>query len=557
MKQFSSKKSIQILAHILKEYEINDVVISPGSRNAPIAIHFAEMDEFNCFSIIDERSAGFVGLGMAKSTERPVIITCTSGTAAANYYPAIIEAFYQNVPLIVITADRPTEFVDLFDGQTIRQKNLYQQHSYGDFELLEDKIEGAEEQNWEMVKKAVEICLTKRGPVHINVPLEEPLYHLVSEIPFYPSVEKTIQTPAYELPGNLVADWNTSKRIMFLVGTINNGGELNALLSQFVKNHSTVVLCEANSNLHYPKFFNHIDRYIFNFEEDDYKRYAPDLLITIGQNVVSKKVKEFLRKAHPAKHWHVDPVWQPDTYFSLTQKVETKPEVFLSLLLGAVELSPNAYYNLWDVLREKADSRHTSYGTTVGFSDFTFFKILSESIPKEYAVHFSNSSAIRYAQLFEFQNDVYCNRGTSGIEGCTSTAVGFAIKHQGPTVLVTGDLSFFYDSNGLWNQYIPPFMRIIVFNNEEGNIFRIIPGPENANDSVLEEFIATKHHRTAENTAKTFGFLYTKVEDEDSLSRVMENFFKASPQPKLLEVNTAREDNARILRAYFQFLQDK
>ena len=136
MKQFSSKRSIQILAHLLKEYGISDIVISPGSRNAPLAIHFSETDEFNCYSIVDERSAGFVGLGMAKNMKKPVALTCTSGSAAANYYPAVTEAFYQNIPLLILTADRPSDFVDIFDGQTIRQKDLYQQHSNGDFQLL-------------------------------------------------------------------------------------------------------------------------------------------------------------------------------------------------------------------------------------------------------------------------------------------------------------------------------------------------------------------------------------------------------------------------------------
>ena len=157
MKQFSSKRSIQILAHLLQEYGIFDIVISPGSRNAPLAIHFSETDDFNCYSIVDERSAGFVGIGMAKSIKKPVALTCTSGSAAANYYPAITEAFYQNTPLLVLTADRPTDFVDIFDGQTIRQKYLYQQHSYGDFQLLEDSMENADDENFAIIKKAIEV----------------------------------------------------------------------------------------------------------------------------------------------------------------------------------------------------------------------------------------------------------------------------------------------------------------------------------------------------------------------------------------------------------------
>ncbi len=323
------QRSIQVLANLFQQYNILDVVISPGSRNAPLSIHFSEIDDFNCYSIVDERSAAFVALGMAISEKKPVAITCTSGSAAANYYPAVTEAFYSNIPLLVLTADRPTDYVDLFDGQTIRQKNIFHQHSYGDFELLEDSKDDAENINSGIIKKAIELCFEKKGPVHINIPLEEPLYDLVSELPTFPLVEKTIKQKEYELPSSLIADWNTSQRIMLLVGTKDYSPELENQLTQLVKNHTVVVLSEVNSNLHHDKFFRHIDRYVTHFSEDDYKTYAPDLLITVGQNVVSKRVKQFLRKAHPKAHWHLDEVWQPDTYFSLTQKIEVKPEVFL------------------------------------------------------------------------------------------------------------------------------------------------------------------------------------------------------------------------------------
>ena len=464
MKQFSSKRSIQILAHLLKEYGIFDIVISPGSRNAPLAIHFSEMDEMNCYSIVDERSAAFVGMGMAKSIKKPVALTCTSGSASANYYPAIAEAFYQNTPLLILTADRPTDFVDIFDGQTIRQKDLYQQHSYGDFQLLEDSVENADDENFSIIKKAIEVCFEKQGPVHINIPLEESLYSMVSELPNFPSVEKTIRETTYKLPPNLVAEWNTAKRIMILVGTRDYSEELEMQLTQLVKNHSVVVLKEANSNLKHDKFFAHIDRYIFNFNDADCKTYAPDLLITVGQNVVSKKVKQFLRKANPKNHWHIDEVWHPDTFFALTEKVKATPEKFFAKLLKFISLEPSAYFNLWDVLRDKRDLKHEEYCVGTLFSDFKVFELLAAQLPEKINLHISNSSAIRYAQLFDFQkNKVYCNRGTSGIDGSTSTAMGYAIKSQKQTVLVTGDMSFFYDINGLWNNYIPPYTRIIVF----------------------------------------------------------------------------------------------
>lgn len=557
MKKYSSKRSIQILAHLLQQYGISDIIISPGSRNAPLAIHFSETDAFNCFSIVDERSAAFVGIGMAISEKKPVAITCTSGSAVANYYPAVTEAFYQNVPLLILTADRPTDFVDIFDGQTIRQKDIFHQHSYGDFQLLEDSKENAEDINFDIIKKAIELCFEKQGPVHINIPLEEPLYDLVSELPSFPAVEKTIKHKEYEIPSNLVAEWNTSQRIMFLVGTRDYSPELENQLSQLVKNHSVVVLSEVNSNLHHEKFFKHIDRYIYNFTEEDYKKYAPDLLVTIGQNVVSKKVKQFLRKARPKQHWHLDEVWQPDTYYSLTEKIEVKPEVFFSKLLKFVNLEPRPYFNLWDVLRDKKDAKHLQFLNKVDFSDFYFFNKASQTIPDNYNIHFSNSSAIRYAQLFDFgKKKIYCNRGTSGIDGSTSTAMGFAIKNANPTLLITGDLGFFYDINGLWNQYIPPFVRIIIFNNGEGNIFKIIPGPGNANPNTLDEFIATKHRKHAEYLAKHFGFAYIKVEDEPTLDRVLENFFKPDIQPKILEVNTYGKNSADVLKAYFDFMKE-
>ena len=554
MKQFSSKRSIQILAYLLKEYGIFDVVISPGSRNAPLSIHFSEMDELNCYSIVDERSAAFVAMGMAKSLQKPVAITCTSGSASANYYPAITEAFYSNIPLLILTADRPQDYLDIFDGQTIRQKDLYQQHSYGDFQLLEDSEDQAEEENFAIIKKALELCYEKQGPVHINIPLKEPLYNLVSELPNFPPIEKTIQKKHEEILPGFAAEFNTSKRIMILVGTRNYSDELEMQLSQLVKNHSVVVLKEANSNLKHEKFFAHIDRYIFNFDDTDCQTYAPDLLITIGQNVVSKKIKQFLRKAKPKNHWHVDEFWHPDTFFVLTEKIKSSPEKFFSKLLKFITLEPSPYYNLWDVLRDKRDLKHAEYLQSTSFSDFKFFELLAEKIPGNINLHFSNSSAIRYAQLFDFQkNNIYCNRGTSGIDGCTSTAIGFAMKNTQQTVLVSGDLSFFYDINGLWNNYIPPYTRIIVFNNGGGDIFKIIPGPDSTN--ALDEFILTKHHKHAEFLAKHFGLGYTKVDDEDTLSRVLDNFFKPDVKAKILEIDTAKIENAEVLKGYFEFLK--
>ncbi|QCX53173.1 2-succinyl-5-enolpyruvyl-6-hydroxy-3-cyclohexene-1-carboxylic-acid synthase [Elizabethkingia sp. JS20170427COW] len=554
MKQLSSKRSIQILAHVLKQYNINHIVLSPGSRNAPLAVHFSE-DNFHCYSIVDERSAAFVAMGMAKSLKTPVAVSCTSGSATANYYPAVVEAFYQNIPLLLLTADRPESYVDIFDGQTIRQNQIFHQHSYGDFQLKEDQETDAEEYNLDIVKKAVELCIEKQGPVHINIPLSEPLYNFVSEVALLPEIEKTLTVGKYELPSQLVATWNTHQRVMILLGTMDASPELSILLEQLVKNHSAVIFTEANSNQFHPKFFNHIDRYIFDFEEEDFIKYAPDLLITVGQNVVSKKIKQFLRKARPKHHWHVDPYWHPDTFSALTEAITSTHENFFTELIKKGRIEPQSYYNLWDVKRDKADAKHLEYCENVRFSDFMVYQSLAEQTPEAYRIHFSNSSAIRYAQLFNFseKHHVYCNRGTSGIDGCTSTAMGFAIAEDQPTLLITGDLSFFYDINGLWNKYIPPYTRIIILNNGEGNIFRIIPGPSDAN--ALEDYIATSHKMNAAHLAKHFQLDYFVVETPDELLRSLANFFKPSTQPKILEVNTKNEDNALVLKEYFKYLK--
>lgn len=555
MKQYSSIRSVQLLAHVLKSYDIEHFIISAGSRNAPLAIHFSETNEFKAYSIVDERSAAFVALGMARSIKKPVGLVCTSGSATANYYPAVTEAFYQNTPLLLLTADRPTKMVDLFDGQTIRQKNLFSQHSYGDFELMEDNEENADDFNLETIKKAIELCIEKQGPVHINIPLAEPLYELVSELPIFPEVENTITKKNYQLPSTLIAEWNTSKRILILVGTQYKDEELDILLSQLAKNHTAVILTETNSNLSNEKFFPHIDRYIFDFDEEKMKIYAPDLLITVGQNIVSKKVKQFLRTAKPNSHWHIDEHWQPDTYFSLTEKITSCPINFFKQLISKISLDPRPYYNLWDVLRDKKQIKHDEYLIRANHSDFNSMFLLSQKIPENYIIHFSNSTVIRYAQLFDFEKfTTFCNRGTSGIDGSTSTAMGYAMTSENPVVLITGDMSFLYDINGLWNQYIPPYTRIILLNNGGGSIFKFIPGPENATNA-LDEFIATTHEKHMEHLAIHYGLEYIKVSDDRTLDRVLDNLFQPSKKPILLEIDSQKIDNTKVLKDYFKFLK--
>lgn len=554
---YSNKLSVQLIGEVLYRYGITDIILSPGSRNAPLTIHFTNHQEYTCYSIVDERSAAFFALGMAQSKKKPVAICCTSGTASANYYPAIIEAFYQNIPIVVLTADRPENYVDIFDGQTIRQKNMYSNHIYGSYQLSESESEESITQNFLDLKKALNTCVLKSGPIHINIPFSEPLYEQTDQIEIsfekLTLPEKNYNSDKYK---PLFSTWNNFSKKMILVGMQQPNSELNQLLEKLAEREDTIILTEVTSNLNSSKFYPNIDRYMFPFGEEALDDYKPELLLTIGQNIVSKKIKDFLRKSKLKAHWHLDEYWHPDTYFSLTEKIEENPVIFLKEL---VKVSPvaSSYSLLWKQLKDERQLRHNDFIKNLPFSDLRVIKTLDEKIPDSYNLQISNSSMIRYTQLFNFnsKNKIFCNRGASGIDGATSTAVGFAVADTLPTLLITGDIGFFYDSNALWNKYIPNTFRIILVNNGGGDIFKIIPGPDSSNS--LEEYFVTRHNRTARLMAQEYNFEYIQAHNQEELLKELDSFFLCSEKPKLLEINTVNQPNSQILREYFNYLNQE
>lgn len=554
---YSNKLSVQLIGEVLYRYGITDIILSPGSRNAPLTIHFTNHQEYTCYSIVDERSAAFFALGMAQSKKKPVAICCTSGTASANYYPAIIEAFYQNIPIVVLTADRPENYVDIFDGQTIRQKNMYSNHIYGSYQLSESESEESITQNFLDLKKALNTCVLKSGPIHINIPFSEPLYEQTDQIEIsfekLTLPEKNYNSDKYK---PLFSTWNNFSKKMILVGMQQPNSELNQLLEKLAEREDTIILTEVTSNLNSSKFYPNIDRYMFPFGEEALDGYKPELLLTIGQNIVSKKIKDFLRKSKLKAHWHLDEYWHPDTYFSLTEKIEENPVIFLKELVKVLPVA-SSYSLLWKQLKDERQLRHNDFIKNLPFSDLRVIKTLDEKIPDSYNLQISNSSMIRYAQLFNFnsKNKIFCNRGASGIDGATSTAVGFAVADTHPTLLITGDIGFFYDSNALWNKYIPNTFRIILVNNGGGDIFKIIPGPDSSNS--LEEYFVTRHNRTARLMAQEYNFEYIQAHNQEELLKQLDSFFLSSEKPKLLEINTINQPNSRILREYFNYLNQE
>ncbi len=567
----------QSIVALCEAKKIDHVVISPGSRNAPLTIGFTQNPNIRSYSIVDERCAAFFALGMAQQLQRPVALVCSSGSALLNYYPAIAEAFYSDIPLVVISADRPIERIDIGDGQTIRQKNVFENHILYSANLYSEvvsEVQAADkklqQKQWESQKHnereinlALNTAIEEKGPVHINVPFYEPLYDVVDEptvnpLQILPETEPNFLTEKHLQ--HYAGLWNNAARKMVLVGVNQPNSVEQKYLEKLAKDDSVIVFTETTSNLNHEDFFTRIDTIIGPIEQstnsdEQFKELQPDILLTFGGMVVSKKIKAFLRKYQPKQHWHVDEKKAYNTYFCLNKHFETSANNFFSSFFPLLEGVKSDYREKWIAVKEKRQLLHEEYVEKIPFSDFKVFEALLKNIPQDYVVHLSNSSTIRYAQLFKLNPSyrIYCNRGTSGIDGSTSTAVGAACVSEDPTVLLTGDLSFFYDSNALWNNYIPKDFRIVVINNGGGGIFRILPG--NKNTETFDKFFETVHDLTAEALCEMYNFEYQRADDMDEVETSLGSFYEDGDRPKLLEIFTPRKVNDEVLLEYFRFMR--
>ena len=407
------------------------------------------------------------------------------------------------------------------------------------------------------IDKALLIAKSESGPVHINVPFSEPLYETVEE--FKPDVNpvKTQAVKAsFSLPKTALKKWHSSERKLILVGVNPPNNVQDIYLKLIAEDPSVIVLTETTSNLHHPKFFASIDQLISPLDATDFEALQPDLLLTFGGMIVSKKIKTFLRTNPPKIHWHIDEILANDTFFCLTKHFKCDVNTFFEQLSSSSKLSSEStYFDTWNRIKIHRLEKHKHYLNSIPFSDFKAFDRILKQIPIDYMLQSGNSSTIRYLQLFELNPTltVFCNRGTSGIDGSTSTAIGAARVSKQPTVFITGDLSFFYDSNALWNNYIPSNFRIIIINNRGGGIFRILPG--NKNSENFSNYVETNHTLTAEPISNLFNFEYASASTDEELSSELDCFFDQSSRPKLLEVFTPSSENDRILLSYFDFVK--
>lgn len=544
------------LVSLLARKGVRRVVLSPGSRNAPLLVAFAREQAIRHYVVVDERIAAFMALGMATRTDEPVALVCTSGTALLNYAPAVAEAYYRHIPLIVISADRPEEWIDQDDSQTIRQRGVLSAFVKGSYQLPVG-ISGDMEE-WYAVRTindALCVALTPcKAPVHINVPLCEPLCGTGE---YHPEPVRVIDAmqPAQLLSHHdvetLSAEWKTCGKVMILATFLQPSVAMSDALKRLAMLPQVVVLTESVANLCDDRFIPTIDRVITAIGDSEKDAFAPDLLVSVGGAPISRMVKEFLRRYKPKAHWRIgNEEHIIDTMQCLTRKISADPAVVLGQLSERLQPVQSDYAALWKGREAVAAHLHDGFIADAPWCDLKAFSILLPAIPAGTSLHLSNGTSVRYAQLFHVPqvSSVYCNRGVSGIDGSTSTALGASCVEQGMTLLITGDMSFGYDIGALITGYQTPRFKVVVINNGGGGIFRFIQGTSYLPE--LEECFEVRRRLPLQGYAELHGFRFFRADSEAALREVLPRFFAETAQPALLSVDTPNEVNATVLRAY-------
>ena len=533
-------------SQICYELGIKHVVLSPGSRNAPLSISFARHKEIRKWVIPDERAAGFVALGIAQEKKAPVALCCTSGTALLNYAPAIAEAYYRQIPLIVLSADRPPELIDQRDGQTIRQFEALRNHVKYSAQLPHVDNETEANQYRKKLATSIQAALElPLGPVHINIPFREP---------FYPSPEQKVQSSnaGHTKPRSTNFESEPfklpeAKKIVIISGQDEPYSGTQELLQEASK-RIPVLKSPLNNSQH---GIDYVDAFI-----NDQSSLAPDLLITTGLSILSKKLKNFIRNHKPHTHLHFDIAGVAvDTFQSNPQLIRASFDECLEQLQK--QLVDEAFLNQWKFYAEESKQALLEFFADPPYSEATLTYRVLQRLPKNAILHLSNSMPVRYADLFSVPMDVLCrsNRGTSGIDGCTSTAVGNALVSPKLNVLITGELAFLYDRNAFFHNYRLPNLKIIIMNNQGGGIFRLIEGP--AKQPELETYFETRHNRTAEYICKENHLNYFSASSIRDLEAYWEAFMSSSDNASVLELFSEPKANQTVYKDLRQFINER
>ena len=537
---YSNKENVNQLTALLAAYGIRHAVVCPGSRNAPIVHNLNACPDIACHPVTDERSAGFYALGMAQALHEPVAVCVTSGTALLNLAPAVAEAWYQHQPLIVISADRPTEWIGQLDGQTLPQPG-----ALGCF--VRRSVSLPESCPWYCNRLLNEVLLDALTddprPVHINVPITEPLFTF--DVPQLPAVRKILRlspTRDYDsLPPQLVDGLANARRPMIVFGQTNPHNFENCgtgfLFSHFI------VLHESLSPFPH---VSHFDEVLFAGSIE-----APDFIIHVGDTIVSKRLRHFLRQAGEAQTWRISQSGDvEDTFQNLCGIVVGDPEFVLQSLddkLCHRSCQGTEYRRQWLAALTQASCQAADYRPA--YSQMAAVRYFEE-VFHEGVVHYANSTAIRLANIYAAHH-VWCNRGVNGIEGSLSTAAGFSVvAYPSKVFCVIGDLSFFYDQNALWNQNLKGNLRILLLNNGRGGIFNMLKGLEQS--PARDRFVAAAHQTTAEGICCQNDVTYLQATGMTELQQGIDTLLNAvSDRPVLLEVITDAAEDERVYKAYY------
>mgnify|MGYP001192620286 FL=1 len=555
--EFSNKPVVQKIIQECLNHGIKHIVFSPGSRNAPFAISFDVHPDFETHVIHDERAAAFYALGMSQTLQQTVALCCTSGSAVLNYFPAISEAFYREQRLLVLSADRPKRLINKGHGQTIMQHEVFGKHVKQSLSV--EDISG------KIHHKSITDFFVKMQeppfrPMHLNIHLEEPLYgitdiHIEKEKVYE---KEEIKEKALSLSKDVLQSFGDQK-ILVLCGQGSRNSILKSALVDFNKNSNVVVLNENTSGMNDSSFVNCIDRALNSIDTKNEKRFVPDILITIGGAIVSKRIKSFFIKHPPKKHIAINlSNIGIDLFLRLDVHYECDPAAFFTLLNNKATLLNNKNFKAtWNQLDYLVKDRIPSFfnGAQTN-TDLEVFHALYHILPESCTIHLGNSSVVRYMQLFDPVPNVHyeCNRGTSGIDGCTSTAIGSAIANsEEKHIFISGDISFIYDSNALWTDPFPKNLKIIVLDNQGGGIFKIIDGSKSSKQ--LERYFEAKHNANVSDIAEGFGLrIYSPKKNKDYQEQMIDFFQDEKSQ--ILVLKTDSSENPKALNRFFKHLKN-
>lgn len=580
---FSNKENINILTALLIKKGVTHAVVCPGSRNAPIVHNLNEVDSITCHPVTDERSAGFYAIGLAQATGQPVVVCVTSGSALLNVAPAVAEAFYQHIPLIVVSADRPQQWIGQLDGQTLPQPGAFGTMVRRSVQLPEPHND---EERWlcrRLINEALHLCTCRQAaPVHINVPITEPLFSFnVEQLPqvtLYRSHSINATTCA---DNGALQPFFAAQKPMIVMGQTANGvvsdATLRTLSARFV------VLAEPLSNSGYTVI--HADeaaRLLLNDKHNIGEMmgrngetvgcngetmgcnditaadFLPDYVLYLGDTLVSKALRQLLRRAKaPTCLVTPDASQVPDPLMTLTDIVECpldKMDALLASLAGNEAVTPSAhdFHARWQTLLARCADHAEGYEPPYSqMATVRYFESQLDDLDIDLHVHYANSSAVRLASIYAAHR-VWCNRGVNGIEGSLSTAAGFSLATPDMVVCVIGDLSFFYDQNALWNSQLRGNLRIILLNNHCGGIFSTLPGLEAS--AAAHDMVSAKHNADARGicTQNDIGYLKANNIDEMQLG-IVTLLTQQTDRPMLLEVFTHAEEDAKAMKDYLRF----